>query len=119
VPSAIARHVRALEQRGWLRAQIRERLTGIQTADKPGAAAITRLSDLATAAIPSPQPERPPWCGHCDQRTRLREDADNEDRPYACPRCHHREANHDDEPSRPSRDAPTTAHESNDVQHAN
>jgi hypothetical protein len=87
VPSAIARRVQTLDQRGWPRPQIRERLTGIETADKPGAAALTRLDNLAALAPPQPRPTRPQWCGHCDERTRLRESPHN-DRPYRCPNCH-------------------------------
>jgi hypothetical protein len=75
VPSAIARRVQALEQRGWPRPQLRERLAGIETADKPGAAALTRLDNLAALAPPQPRPARPQWCGQCDERTRLRESA--------------------------------------------
>jgi hypothetical protein len=88
VPSAIARHIQPLERRGWPRAQIRERLAGIETADAPGAAALTRLADLAAIDAPAPRPERPPWCGHCDQRTHLREHDDGDGRPYRCPDCH-------------------------------
>jgi hypothetical protein len=87
VSSAIARRVRTLDQRGWPRPQVRERLVGIETADKPGAAALTRLDDLAALAPPRPRPARPQWCGQCDERTRLRELA-HDDRVYRCPDCH-------------------------------
>lgn len=89
VPSAIARRVWTLEQRGWSRPQVRERLAGIETADKPGAAALTRLDNLAALAPPQPSPARPRWCGRCDERTRLRELA-HADRLYRCPDCHPR-----------------------------
>ena len=98
VPSAIARRVRALEQPGWPRAQIRGRLAGIETADAPGAAALTRLADLAMTAAPSLRPERPPWCGSCDQRTRLREYNNGDGHPYRCPNCHPRSAASNQQP---------------------
>jgi hypothetical protein len=88
VPSALARRIRTLDQLGWPLAEIRRRLTGIETADKPGAAALTRLDALAKQNPPSPPPPHPPWCGQCDQRTRLREDQLRDDRPYRCPECH-------------------------------
>jgi Helix-turn-helix domain len=91
VPSAIVRRVRALEQLGWQQARIRERLAGIETADQPGAAALTRLADLSTLAPPRERPKRPPWCGHCDRRTRLRESV-HDARVQRCPDCHPRAA---------------------------
>jgi hypothetical protein len=90
IPSALARRLQILQRRGWPRAEIRRRLVGIETADKPGAAALTRLTDLAGLAPPAARLKRPPWCGHCDQRTRMREGTDGDDRPYLCPQCHPR-----------------------------
>ena len=58
VPSAIARRLQALDQRGWPRPLVRDRLAGIETADKPGAAALMRLDNLATLAPPRPRPAR-------------------------------------------------------------
>jgi len=89
VLSAIARRVRTLDQRGWPRPQVREHLAGIETADKPGAAALTRLDNLAALAPPQSRPARPQWCGQCDERTRLCETA-HDDRLYRCPDCHPR-----------------------------
>jgi hypothetical protein len=89
VPGAIARRVRVLEQRGWTLAEMRRRLRGIETADWHGAVALTRLDALATVAPPGAKRSRPPWCGHCDERTRLRESA-HDDRLYRCPDCHPR-----------------------------
>ena len=86
IPSAIAKRVQALD--GWPRTEIRRRLAGVETADRPGAAALTRLDALATQNPPSPTPPRPRWCGQCDQRTRLREDPLRDGRPYRCPECH-------------------------------
>jgi hypothetical protein len=87
IPSALARRLQVLERRGWPRAEIRERLTGIETADTPGAVAMTRLTDLAELAPPAARPKRPPWCGHCHERTRLVE-PEHDDKPYRCPHCH-------------------------------
>ena len=88
VPSALARRVHVLAQHGWPRTEIRNQLSGVETADKPGAAALTRLDALATQNPPSPPPPRPAWCGQCDQRTRLREDQLRDGRPYRCRMCH-------------------------------
>jgi general stress protein YciG len=88
IPSAIANRIQVLDDLGWPRAGIRRRLTGVETADRPGAAALTRLDALATRNPPPPTPARPRWCGQCDQRTRLREDPFREGRPYRCPECH-------------------------------
>ena len=88
VPRALTRRVHVLDQRGWSRAEIRARLVGIETADAPGAAAMTRLGDLVSHAPPALPPQRPNWCGECDHRTRMREDVNSDNRPYRCPRCH-------------------------------
>jgi hypothetical protein len=88
VPSALSRRVHVLDQGGWSRAEIRARLTGIETAEAPGAAAMTRLRDLVRLAPTTPPPQRPNWCGQCDRRTRMREDTGKDDRPYRCPHCH-------------------------------
>ena len=88
LPSAIAKRLRLLDDLGWSKAEIGRRLAGVETAARPGAAALTRLDALATQHPPSPPPPRPDWCGQCDQRTRLREDQNRDDRPYRCPECH-------------------------------
>jgi hypothetical protein len=85
IPSAIMKRLRVLDDLGWSRAEICRRLTGVETADRPGAAALTRLDALATQNPRSPTPLRHRWCGRCDQRTRLREDQLRDDRPYRCP----------------------------------
>jgi hypothetical protein len=90
VPTAIDRRVQALERHGWPRAQIRTRLVGIETAHAPGAAALARLASLTGHNPPATPRARPRWCGVCDQRTRMREDTDHDDRPYPCPECHPR-----------------------------
>lgn len=88
IPSAIGKRIQALDDLGWPRTEFRIRLAGVETADSPGAAALTRLDALATQNPPSPPLPRPDWCGICDQRTRLREDQLRDDRPYRCPECH-------------------------------
>jgi hypothetical protein len=88
IPSAIARRIQLLDQLGWPRTEIRRRLAGVETADAPGAAALTRLDALTRQDPPRSPPKRPAWCGQCDQRTRLREDPQGDDRPYRCPECH-------------------------------
>ena len=88
IASAIAKRIQALDDLGWSRAEIQRRLTGVETADRPGAAALTRLDALAEQNPPSPPPSRPRWCGRCNQHTRLREDQLRDDRPYRCPECH-------------------------------
>jgi hypothetical protein len=88
VRSALTRRVHDLDHRGWSRAEIRARLVGTENADAPGAAAMTRLGDLASLAPPAPPPQRPNWCGQCHPRTRMREDINSDDRPYRCPHCH-------------------------------
>jgi hypothetical protein len=46
-----------------------------------------RLADLPDAPLGAPaRPTRPPWCGTCDERTRMRENT--EGAPYRCPACH-------------------------------
>jgi hypothetical protein len=39
---------------------------------------------------PHANPEKPPWCGECDERTRMLED--DQGRPSHCPACHPLEA---------------------------
>lgn len=90
VSSAITKRVHVLDELGWPRTEIRRRLIGVETADQSGAAALARLAGLAQLEPPSPPMPRPPWCGHCEQRTRMREDANSDDRPYPCPNCHPR-----------------------------
>jgi hypothetical protein len=43
VPSAIMKRLWVLDDLGWPRAEICRRLTGVENADRPGAAALTRL----------------------------------------------------------------------------
>ena len=78
-PAALAKHVGA-------------NTAGIRN---PGAVLAARLSP-AQLLLP-PAPRRPPWCGECDQATRML-DFDG-DAPRPCPRC---KAPHADEPKRPA-----------------
>lgn len=54
----------------------------------PGAV-IARLRALANEPPPPPKPQRPAWCGDCDESTRLIEQ-EQDGRPVAgyCPTCH-------------------------------
>lgn len=90
VPGAIAKRVHVLDDLGWPRAEVHRRLLGVETADQPGAAILAQLTGLARLKPPSPSMPRPAWCGNCDQRTRMREDASSNDRPFPCPQCHPR-----------------------------
>lgn len=68
--------------------ELLRRLTaGIDSAHSPAAALVRRLENL-----PLPKgvlaPERPLWCGECDEHTRLRENEAGQ--PYRCPRCNPR-----------------------------
>jgi hypothetical protein len=72
IPTAIAEQVHVLHDLGWPKAEIRRQLVGVETADKLGAAALTRLDALAGQEPPSPPLGLPSWSGPCNQRTRLR-----------------------------------------------
>jgi hypothetical protein len=85
----LAPKVDLLISAGQAPAELVRRLTaGIDSAHDPGAALVQRLEKL-----PPPKgvqlPEKPPWCGECDQRTRMREKPDT-GLPYRCPDCHPR-----------------------------
>lgn len=43
-----------------------------------------RLAECAQQTPPRPAPVRPPWCGECDERTRMIDG----DHPAHCPECH-------------------------------
>jgi hypothetical protein len=67
-------------------ATLRSRLTaGIDSEHLPIGALIRRLEKLARDAAGQP-PEKPPWCGQCDEYTRQREN--DAGLPYRCPECH-------------------------------
>ncbi|MGW5364453.1 hypothetical protein [Actinopolymorpha pittospori] len=71
---------------GWtsesLAAHLRESPEGVRS---PYAVLSARLADLPSP--PALRPERRPWCGQCDESSRLRE-ADDDHRPFRCPTCH-------------------------------
>lgn len=46
-----------------------------------------RSANGAAPTRRNPKPERPPWCGECDEHTRQRENPQN-GLPMRCPRCH-------------------------------
>ncbi len=73
---------------GWTPASLAG-FTGSNTEGvrSPYAVLITRLSaaELPPAAAPVSRLSRPPWCGECDQRTRIL--GFDGDAPRPCPRC--------------------------------
>jgi hypothetical protein len=74
---------------GWSAVDLRSHLaanpTGVRNA---GAVLGARLGDLPPApAVMPPDDPRDPWCGACDERTRLAYD-EQADRSYRCPDCH-------------------------------
>ena len=74
---------------GWPQAELAAHLTRNPYNVKiPAALLAARLRDLpdAPATLPMDDP-RDPWCGMCDERTRLVED-DDDGRPHSCPDCH-------------------------------
>ena len=74
----------------WSWDSLRRRvLAGIESEHSPAAAVVRRLENLAGQRPKgAPAPERPPWCGECDEHTRLREN--DQGQPYRCPRCNPR-----------------------------
>lgn len=43
------------------------------------------MSPAADPGVDPSEPDRPPWCGQCDERTRM---AGHPDHPRRCPTCH-------------------------------
>jgi hypothetical protein len=58
IPSALTRRLQVLERRGWPRADIRRRLVGIETADKPGAAAPSSCRSSRPTGVKYTAPRR-------------------------------------------------------------
>ena len=83
----LARAVAAALAGGWTPAGLAQ-LAGASTSGIKNPLAVL-AARLAQAQLPSPGPTRPagrrPWCGQCDQRTRML-DFDG-DAPRPCPRC--------------------------------
>ena len=77
-------------QQGWSSLALARRIEADLSAGtySPGAV-IARLRALANEPPPPPKPQRPKWCGACDESTRLIEQEQN-GRPVAgyCPACH-------------------------------
>jgi hypothetical protein len=89
--STVARLAPKVEQLlagGYTWDSLRRRvLAGIESEHSPSAAVIRRVEGLAGQRPKgAPPPERPPWCGECDEHTRLRENAAGD--PVRCPACH-------------------------------
>ena len=82
----LARKVDVLLGAGIERAELARQLTaGADSEHSPGAAVIRRIERFPLPKGVQP-PEKPPWCGKCEERTRQLENA--EGLPYRCPRCH-------------------------------
>lgn len=77
--------VEAALSTGWTPAELAVR-TGVNTEGvrSPYAVLAARLSP-AELLSPSPRSARPPWCGECDERTRML--GFDGDTPRPCPRC--------------------------------
>jgi hypothetical protein len=73
---------------GWAPAALAQ-FVGANTAGvrSPAAVLAARLSPAELPASPGGAPARPPWCGACDERTRMLGRYDGET-PSRCPRCH-------------------------------
>lgn len=75
----------SLLRAGWTPTDLANALTdNLGTATNRTAVVRARLHRIGPPLATS----RPPWCGECDQHTRLRELDDG--RPVRCPRCHPR-----------------------------
>jgi hypothetical protein len=75
----------ATEARGWTAGQIAQAIgDDVGGARNPAAVCAARLRGMGDP--PARPPERPPWCGACDERTRMIETDD--DRVTRCPTCH-------------------------------
>jgi hypothetical protein len=61
-------------------------LAGIKSMYSVTSYRLNDLPDAPPAGAPD-RPARPPWCGICDERTRIRETVE-EGKPYHCPACH-------------------------------
>lgn len=82
----LAPKVDLLLANGWVAGELLRRLTaGIDSAHSPAGALVRRLEGL-----PLPKgvqaAAKPPWCGECDERTRMRETPD--DKVIRCRECH-------------------------------
>lgn len=72
----------------WTAQRLLDRLTGgIDGVHNPPGVVIRRLENLPLPKGAQP-PDRPPWCGGCDEHTRQREN--DEGLPYRCPQCNPR-----------------------------
>jgi hypothetical protein len=88
IPSAIANRIQVLDDLGWSKAEIGRRLGGVETADAPGATALTRLANLRQMNPPSPS-----RCGAgaatselaCVRTTRTAARAQTVRCPHRCP----------------------------------
>jgi hypothetical protein len=84
----LAPSVAAALSMGWAPAALAQ-FVGANTAGvrSPAAVLAARLSSAELPAPPRGAMVRPPWCGACDERTRMLGCYDG-DVPSRCPRCH-------------------------------
>lgn len=86
VIARLAPKVEQLLSADWSGPDLLRRLTGgIDSDHDPAAAVIRRLEKFPLPKGVAP-PERPAWCGDCDEHTRQREN--DAGLPYRCPKCH-------------------------------
>lgn len=85
----LAPKVELLLSNGVTAGELLRRLTaGVDSAHSPAKALLRRLENLPLPKGVQP-PDRPPWCGGCDEKTRLLEKPDT-GLPYRCPQCNPR-----------------------------
>lgn len=70
---------------GWTPEALGRRISEELNANQGPGATVSRLRAIAHEPPPKPKPKKPPWCGTCDQRTRLLEEGTLTRR---CPDCH-------------------------------
>lgn len=84
----LAAKVELLLAAGWAAPDLLRRLTGGADSEHSPVDAVVRRLERFPLPKGTPPPERPAWCGECDEHTRQRETTEGD--PYRCPRCHPR-----------------------------
>lgn len=84
----LASKVDLLLAAGWSEEDLRRRLTAGADSDYSPVVAVVRRLERFPLPKGTPAPERPAWCGECDEHTRQREN--DQGLPYRCPRCNPR-----------------------------
>jgi hypothetical protein len=82
----LATHVAAALSAGWTPQKLAA-VTGANTSGvrNPYAVLAARLAPAELPLPHTPRPSRPPWCGQCDERTRML--GFDGDAPRPCPHC--------------------------------